>query len=353
MPRLKDKVVLVTGAAGAIGAAIAQAIDAEGGTAIRSDLAGRGDVADALDVTVESDWARITAVIADTHGRLDGLVNAAGIVVIGTVEDTDFATWRRVLAINLDGAFLTLQAAMRAIRSGGKGGAIVITASAAGLRAEPGIAAYGASKAAVIHLARIAAKDGAPVGIRVNAVAPGGVETPIWQNVPFFQNLVESTGSEAGAFKATEIVNEGWRATLAAAHALNAKTILFQCPASFKQTAENIASMEKFFCSIDRRDLNLCWEPRGDWDRAVVRSLCVSLELCHVVDPFIGKTMTPYKYYFRLHGRSGWRYQYEPGELKELATSVVKSERGYVFFNNSKMTEDALKFCKVLNDRNE
>ena len=62
----------------------------------------------------------------------------------------------------------------------------------------------------------------------------------------------------------------------------------------------------------------------------------------------IGETVTPGKYYFRLHGRSGWRYQYELGELKELATEVGKSEGGYVFFNNSKMTEDALRFCKLL-----
>jgi uncharacterized protein YecE (DUF72 family) len=60
--------------------------------------------------------------------------------------------------------------------------------------------------------------------------------------------------------------------------------------------------------------------------------------------------VTPDKYYFRLHGRSGWRYQYELGELKELATSLVKSEGGYVFFNNSKMTEDALRFCTLLGD---
>ena len=162
------------------------------------------------------------------------------------------------------------------------------------------------------------------------------------------RKLSNTQKAEAGYFRATEIVNEAWGATLAAAQVLRAKTILFQCPSSFKQTAENIARMGKFFSSIDRQDLNLCWEPRGDWDAAVVRSICVSLELCHVVDPFIGKTVTPDKYYFRLHGRNGWHYQYELRELKELATSLVKSKRGYVFFNNSKMTEDALKFCKLL-----
>lgn len=165
------------------------------------------------------------------------------------------------------------------------------------------------------------------------------------------RKLSETEKAEAGYFRATEIVNDAWRATLAAAQALKAKTILFQCPSSFKQTAENIARMEKFFCSIDRQDLDLYWEPRGEWDAGIVRSICEGLELGHVVDPFIGETVTPDKYYFRLHGRSGWRYQYELGELKELATSLVKFERGYVFFNNSKMTEDALKFCKLLGDQ--
>src|SRR3546814_16464505 len=81
------------------------------------------------------------------------------------------------------------------------GGAIVLTASVAGVKAEPGIAAYGASKAAVIQLARIAAKEGAPDGIRVNAIAPGGVETPIWSSMPFFADMVMDMGSEAASFE--------------------------------------------------------------------------------------------------------------------------------------------------------
>jgi NAD(P)-dependent dehydrogenase (short-subunit alcohol dehydrogenase family) len=89
---------------------------------------------------------------------------------------------------------------MRAMQ--GNGGAIVLTASVAGIKAEPGVAAYGASKAGVIQLARVAAKEGAPNRIRVNSIAPGGVETPIWSNVPFFADLVNSTGSEEAAFKA-------------------------------------------------------------------------------------------------------------------------------------------------------
>ena len=121
------------------------------------------------DVCDEQMWSQ-----ADLTGLTHAVVNA-GIGAGAAIEDTSFAEWRRVMATNLDGAFLTLKAAMGAMR--GNGGAIVLTASAAGVKAEPGIAAYGASKAGVIHLARIAAKEGAAAGIRVNAIAPGYIET--------------------------------------------------------------------------------------------------------------------------------------------------------------------------------
>src|SRR5580698_5307647 len=101
--RLKNKIVLVTGAAGAIGSAITAAVAAQGGTAIKSDLAGRADIDHGLDVTSEADWTRAIGEIERGHGRLDGLVNAAGIIAVGTVEDTELATWRRVMAINSDG----------------------------------------------------------------------------------------------------------------------------------------------------------------------------------------------------------------------------------------------------------
>ena len=104
-----------------------------------------------------------------------------------------------MVSVNLDGAFLSLRAAMRAVRNNGS---IVLIASAAGVKAEPGIAAYAASKAAVIQLAKVAAKEGAPRGIRVNAIAPAGVETPIWDGMPFFEDLVTSEGSREAAFAA-------------------------------------------------------------------------------------------------------------------------------------------------------
>ena len=99
------------------------------------------------------------------------------------------------MSVNLDAAFLSLQASMKAMQ--GSGGSIVLTASVAGLKAEPGIGAYAASKAAVIQLTRVAAKEGAAAGIRVNAIAPGGVETPIWREVPAFNAMVEASGERA------------------------------------------------------------------------------------------------------------------------------------------------------------
>jgi len=208
MPSFDNAVILITGAASGIGAAAATRLAAAG--ARKLILADRDedrlrDFAFSLpcerqmmigDVADERLWED-----ADLTGITHALVNA-GIAAGGGVEDTDFADWRRVMAVNLDGAFLTLRAAMRAIRSGGGGGAIVLTASAAGVKAEPGVAAYGVSKAAVIHLARVAAKEGAAADIRVNAIAPGGVETPIWRATPFFDGLVKSSGGEEAAFKA-------------------------------------------------------------------------------------------------------------------------------------------------------
>lgn len=160
--------------------------------------------------------------------------------------------------------------------------------------------------------------------------------------------LSEIEREEAGYFKPTPIVTEAWETTLACAEALKAKTILFQCPASFKQNQENISNLEKFFSRIKRGKLNFCWEPRGNWDDKTVRRICEDLKLWHVVDPFMKRTVTPDKCYFRLHGRSGWRYKYEEDELEELAAMLPKKKLSYVFFNNIHMTEDALVFQKII-----
>jgi len=163
------------------------------------------------------------------------------------------------------------------------------------------------------------------------------------------KKLTEKELEEAGYFKPTDIVKEGWETTRACAAALKAKTILFQCPASLKPTGENIANIKTFFSNIDRGDLNFCWEPRGkDWTDEIVSDICGEFDLWHTVDPFVRNTVTPEKCYFRLHGRGGWRYKYEEGELEELASMLPEEDISYVFFNNREMLDDALVFEKIV-----
>lgn len=176
MADLKGKIVLVTGAAGAIGAAVTSAIKSAGGLAITTDLAVSKDIDAALDVTAEADWQRVTKDIEGKHGRLDGLVNAAGIAVVGSVEKTDFATWRRVLSINLDGTFLGCKYAFPLLRK--HGGSIVNLSSVLGLVGSSNLAAYNASKGGVSLLTKSAALNGARYKppVRCNAVCPAFVE---------------------------------------------------------------------------------------------------------------------------------------------------------------------------------
>jgi len=173
------------------------------------------------------------------------------------------------------------------------------------------------------------------------------------------RKLSEQDKQEAGYFRDSAIVREASELTLAVAKALNAKTILFQCPASFEQTKKNISNLEAFIGKLNQQEnsagqFRLAWEPRGDWDPKVVKRICENLGLWHVVDPFVGKSVTPARCYFRLHGRNGWRYEYDESELRELAAMLKPSALGiepsYVFFNNARMTLDALQFQKIVGE---
>lgn len=187
--RFSNKTALVTGHASGIGAATAKLLADEGAAIVGVDLSQGQDVADpAL-------WQGL----ADKLANIDIAVVNAGIATAAPLADLDFAEWRRTLSVNLDGAMLSIQAAMRAMIGHGRGGAIVTTASISGLKAEPGTGAYGASKAGLIQLAKVAAKEGASHGIRVNAIAPGGVDTPIWDGMDFFDQMVGELGSRAAA----------------------------------------------------------------------------------------------------------------------------------------------------------
>ncbi|MBB3033289.1 SDR family NAD(P)-dependent oxidoreductase [Alteriqipengyuania lutimaris] len=199
------RTALITGAASGIGAATARWLDRQGIARLilidrDGDGLGKLDLSctletHAADVADEAFWQRLEPELE----RLDHAVVNAGIGTGGQIAELDFAEWRRVMAINLDGAFLTLATALRAMRKPdgeNRGRSAVVTASVTGLKPVPGIGAYGVSKAAVAHMARIAAAENAALGIRVNAIAPGGVDTAIW-NSPELEAQFAEHGREA------------------------------------------------------------------------------------------------------------------------------------------------------------
>ncbi len=157
--------------------------------------------------------------------------------------------------------------------------------------------------------------------------------------------------ADAGAFRDTPIVHEGWRVTVDCATLLGASSILFQCPASFRPTAENVANMRSFFTRIDRPvGVRLLWEPRGPWPAEVVASLCADCGLLHVVDPFVNPTVTRGVTYFRLHGITGSRHVYTDEELRRLRDMVPAMGETYVMFNNIPRADDAQRFGKLLGE---
>jgi 3alpha(or 20beta)-hydroxysteroid dehydrogenase len=186
-PRLRGKVALITGAAGGIGACAARAMAAEGAAVLLTDAdadgaervaAELGETAASRghDVTSEEDWKAVTAWALQAHGRVDALVNNAGVFLAAPLAETSPEDFRRVLDVNATGVFLGMRA-LAPVMSEQRAGSIVNVSSVAGLMGSPLLSAYAASKWAVRGMTKVVAKELARFGVRVNSVHPGQIDT--------------------------------------------------------------------------------------------------------------------------------------------------------------------------------
>ena len=190
MADLEGRVVLVTGGASGIGRAAAELIRDEGGHPVLTDrdeergveaVAQLGDGAATFyrhDVTSQDDWRRVVEAVLDEHGRVDGLVNSAGVPTFATIQSEPLEHFNEVIATNLTGPFLGMQAVIPAMKEQGRG-SIVNISSAAGLVALPATGSYAASKWGLRGLTKVAALELAHRGVRVNSVHPGMTYTPM------------------------------------------------------------------------------------------------------------------------------------------------------------------------------
>jgi NAD(P)-dependent dehydrogenase (short-subunit alcohol dehydrogenase family) len=185
---LPNVVALATGAAGGIGREIVRAMKAAGATVIATDLQADAAIEGAdrylrHDVTSEADWRAVEAIIRKDHGRLDALVNNAGLSIVTRFEETPLAEFHRINAINVDSAIIGTQIMLDLLKEGGKarkgGASIVNFSSVGGLRGAAFNSAYCVSKAAIMMLSKCLGAEFAALGynIRVNSLHPGGIDT--------------------------------------------------------------------------------------------------------------------------------------------------------------------------------
>ncbi len=231
MGQAEGKVAIVTGGASGIGAACAMTLAREGAKVVVTDLddaggqavvdktGGAGGAAIFLhqDVSLEESWPGIIDATERRFGRLDVMVANAGIGILCRAIEMSLSDWRRQIAVNLDGVFLSVKHAVPAMRRAG-GGSIIIMSSVAGLRGSAGLAGYCATKGGVRLFAKAVAMECASAGdgIRINTVHPGVIDTPIWtkipvsagQNVPIDPNELAKSGVPLGrAGQAQDIAN--------------------------------------------------------------------------------------------------------------------------------------------------
>ncbi len=193
MKRFEGKTIVVTGAGSGIGAACVHRLHADGAAVVAIDVqqaaaervaasvgtGGAPVLALAADVAERAQVETAIAAAAQRFGPLHGLVNSAGVRGVGTVLDFDDERWRRVLSVNLDGTFMMCQAFARGLREADRPGSIVNISSLAGIRGIPNRLGYAASKFAVAGITQSMAMELGPFGIRVNAIAPGMIRTPM------------------------------------------------------------------------------------------------------------------------------------------------------------------------------
>jgi uncharacterized protein YecE (DUF72 family) len=181
--------------------------------------------------------------------------------------------------------------------------------------------------------------------------------SPTWKKA----GIIPSTEKmdKYGFLKPTEEVFEAWKKTKEICHALKAEICLIQCPASFNADEQNIRNMKEFFSEIDRGNLTIAWEPRGEsWTDEKVRRLCEELDLTHCVDPFAQQPVhfSNKTAYFRLHGKPPgakmYYYRYSDKDLEWLSAKLRDLEaqglRIYCLFNNVYMGEDAERFAQLI-----